>query len=357
MSDSWINRLEIAGPAGEVEAARRALAPASPSRAGSRLRGVSFRALYRNLGGRCVFCADEISDPFDISVEQEKPPCRGTVREVYRFQQAGFEPDDLLAALSARHPQLSLVLGWVAAWNGEAASRLFHRGKQVYFQLSHRRLNAIYPDIDDDVVDSDVAFRLLVEADWAALDEVMTHWRDRVRRIHERASPGRAAVPRPAEGPLVGGSVSIDSTDHAHHWSSEGFERNLVPDARALTRLLRHMDRHQTTLETFGLPDGSCMQCVGASTGYAIEIRERQEGSPARTSVLATGQPSGQRLSLRGLGFRRTVDTSQILSVPMTKRIIRQYLKCRTIPEGLTCLRTRRRSRSSEILALPVFRV
>ena len=332
MSDPWINRLEITGPTEDVAAAGRAMEPARSPRSRSRRRDFSFRALYAYLGGRCRICADCVCDPYDVSIEREKPPQRGLVREVYRFQQVGFEPDDLLAALSARHPRLCLVLGWVAPCNGEAASKLFHGGRELYFRLSNRRMNAIYPDIDDEDEDDGTVFRLMVEADWVALEEVVARWSDRVRQLHNCGAGQRPMRRKTWEISHLGEPVAIDSMDHAHYSADEYSRWELIGDAEAAARVLRKFTPSEGGVATFAIPDGSYVECVGAKRGCSVEVREYGEDGSFRHWAIGKGPLTGKRMILRGPDSRRTVDASRILDRTTAREVVRHFLRSRSTP-------------------------
>ena len=162
MSDPWINRLEISGPAKDLAAVERAMTPVTAAGSRSRRLDLSFKALSEYLAIGCVICAEEVTDPWGVTVERRESLERGMVRRIYRFEQARYEPDELLVGLSARFPRLCFVLGWVVP-DSEEASKLIHKGTARRFDLSAKRKEEIYPVIDDDE-DQHVAFWMAVEA-------------------------------------------------------------------------------------------------------------------------------------------------------------------------------------------------
>lgn len=118
---------------------------------------------------------------------------RGIVRRIYRFEQARYEPDELLVGLWARYPRLCFVLGWMAP-DIEEASKLIHKGTARRYDLSAKRKDEIYPDLDDEE-NEDVAFRRAAEADWVAIDEVVAHWAGTVRLILGRIATRDLSAP------------------------------------------------------------------------------------------------------------------------------------------------------------------
>jgi hypothetical protein len=334
MSDPWINRLEISGPAKDLAAVERAMTPATKAGKRSSRPGLSFKALSDYLEIGCVLCAEEVTDPWGVTVEARESLEHGMVRRIYRFEQGGYAPDDLLVELSARYPRLCFVLGWVMP-DSEEASKLLHRGTVRRYDLSGKRRDEIYPDIDDDE-DSHVAFWIAVEADWKALEEVVAHWVGTVQRILGRlaAKPLSATGKKPprqsareAEGKLP---------THVHRFLGEGCGWQRVEDWDTASRQLRQSITRLPGTEVVSLPDGGYVQCLGSRAALTVEIRECRAGGAFTHWVLGKGPPTGKPAVVRGPGSKGRVDSSQALTLRDATSIFRAFLQRKAIPSRYT---------------------
>lgn len=192
MSNDWINRLNVCGPARDVEVfavtandpqiARRQLA-ARPKR--GRPRGLSFGALLRSLPAQRVRQLEQrVTEPWDLSLDAPIRLGGGMIVRTYRFQLTDYEPDALLTEVSREYPGFCLVLGWVDPNTDDQASRFMHRGRSILYRLSRRRKLVFQASVPEaGTADEDEIAWALVEADWAMMDAVMAHWDQKVRSV------------------------------------------------------------------------------------------------------------------------------------------------------------------------------
>ncbi|HXG51499.1 MAG TPA: hypothetical protein VNN77_08870 [candidate division Zixibacteria bacterium] len=182
MSDAWINRLVVSGPAADVRAFAKAAVGFeppdfdSPSDKPVKV-GLSLGTLYELLPSRAKRRVPPVEDePADLVCERLVVGKTGNAEKIYRFQLAAYEPDLLLTAVSRLFPRLVFVLGWVAPAVDEAASKLIRNGTVRRYRMPGKRLHEIYAaryeEWGEDCLDADI------EGDWMALDEVVEHWRD-----------------------------------------------------------------------------------------------------------------------------------------------------------------------------------
>ena len=330
MSDPWINRLEISGPAKDLAAVERAMTPVTAAGSRSRRLDLSFKALSEYLAIGCVICAEEVTDPWGVTVERRESLERGMVRRIYRFEQARYEPDELLVGLSARFPRLCFVLGWVVPDSVEA-SKLIHKGTARRFDLSAKRKEEIYPVIDDDE-DQHVAFWMAVESDWAALDEVVAHWAGTVQRILGRIAANDLSAPgekRPRR--------SARETDgkvpwHVHRLSGDGWPSQRIDDWDTANLMLRQRITRLPDREVFSLPDGGYAQCLGSKAALTVEVRECRAGGAFTHWILGKGPLTGKPAVVRGPDSTERVDSSQVLTLRDAQSIFREFLQLRAIP-------------------------
>ena len=192
VSNDWINRLCVCGPARDVDVfavtandpwiARHQLA-ARPKR--GRPLGLSFGALIRSLPAQRVRQLEQrVTEPWELSLDSPIRLGDGMVARTYRFQLTDYEPDALLTEVSRKYPGLCLILGWIDPNTDDQASRFMHRGRSILYRLSRRRkvvLQASVPEAG--TADEDEIAWALVEADWAMMDAVMAHWDQKVRSV------------------------------------------------------------------------------------------------------------------------------------------------------------------------------
>ena len=331
MSDPWINRLEISGPAKDLAAVERAMTPVTAAGSRSRRLDLSFTALSEYLATGCVICAEEVTDPWGVTVERRESLERGMVRRIYRFEQARYEPDELLGRLSARYPRLCFVLGWVAPNIGEAASKLIHKGTSRRFDLSEKRKDEIYPDLDDEEYE-DVALEAEVEADWVALDEVVAHWAGTVRRILGRIAANDLSAPGEKRPRRSAREADEKLPWHVHRFSGEVFGWQRVDDWDTVNLMLRQSITRLPDREVFSLPDGGFAQCIGSKAALTVEVRECRAGGGFTHWVLGKGPLTGKPAVVRGPDSRERVDSSQVLTLRDAQSIFRAFLQLRTIP-------------------------
>lgn len=330
MSDPWINRLEISGPVEDLAAVEQAMTPVTAAGLRSRRPGLSFKALSEFLATGCVICAADVMDPWGVTVERRESLERGMVRRIYRFEQARYQPDELLVRLSARYPRLCFVLGWVVP-DSEEASKLFHKGTARRFDLSGKRKDEIYPDIDDDE-DPHVAFWMAVEADWAALDEVVTHWAETVRRILGRIAANDLSARGEKKPRRFPGEADSEFPWHLHRSLSDGWPSQRVDDWGTAKLLLRQAITALPGTEVFSLPDGSFAHCLGSKAALTVEIRECRSGGGFTHWVIGRGPLTGKPAFVRGPDSRKRVDSSQVLTLRDAQSIFREFLQRRAIP-------------------------
>ena len=195
MSNDWINRLAVRGPATEVTSfataandrrlVKRQLA--KPSRSTSTL-GLSFRKLLEHVPASVKpRLNSDITEPWDLSIDPVERVKSGMVERVYRFQLRHYEPDPLLVEVSRQYPRLCLVLGWVDPNSDDQASRFIHAGRSSIYRLSQRRKRSFYAGMpkEGDADDAEI-FWAHVEADWAMMDAVVSHWDKKTATVLHR---------------------------------------------------------------------------------------------------------------------------------------------------------------------------
>jgi len=201
MSDPWINRLVVSGPAAEV----RAFQTSAASGEGPSQTSLSFTRLQAQLPAEGQHGLDAPVEPWDDSSasnpsgvsapETQARQIPGMTRLVYRFSLDGYEPDTLLIRVSKLFLHLCFVLGWVAPSVDDQTSRFIHNGHTLVYHASDRQkvslrakayrryglsVDAASESTDDGALWADV------EADWALLDTVVKHWDGKVGRTLKR---------------------------------------------------------------------------------------------------------------------------------------------------------------------------
>ena len=203
MGDSWLQRLVIRGPARAVAAFRAAAAgKAKPEYATMkpvhRTQLLSFEKLREQLPPRLARRhGGDLEEPWDLVVDRARRFKDCSVELTYKFQLAGFEPEDLIVDVSKVHPQLCFVVGCVAPNVDEQSSRLIHAGRSWRWRLPASRAEAIRTRLvpEDTGHNSDELFWALAEADWAMMDEVVAHWQPKVEALVAR-TVGASRSPR-----------------------------------------------------------------------------------------------------------------------------------------------------------------
>ena len=207
MSNDWINRLTVRGPATDARSfATAATDPrivkrqvARPSRA-KRSLGLSFRKLLERLPERVkARLYPEVTEPWELSVDAPVRLEQAMVERTYRFQLTHYEPDTLLIEVSNQYPQLCFVLGWVDPNSDDQASRFIHAGRSSLYRLSLRRKRALQVGVpkDGEADDSEI-FMADVHADWAMMDAVVCHWDRRSAAVLRRIAQDIARLgPQP----------------------------------------------------------------------------------------------------------------------------------------------------------------
>jgi hypothetical protein len=180
MSDSWINRLVVAGPAADVKAFARAASGFRPPEFDSPSdksvkTPLSFEALYQSLPAKARKNIGEIEDePADLISERLVIKKNRTGEKIYKFVLSSYEPDLLLTEVSKLFPCLCFILGWVAPNVDEAASKLIRNGTVKQYRMPGNQRSRIraskYKEWGEDCLEADI------EADWDMLDEVVKHW-------------------------------------------------------------------------------------------------------------------------------------------------------------------------------------
>jgi hypothetical protein len=180
MSDSWINRLVVAGPVKDVQKFARVAMAFVPPDFGICSRkpvkaALCFESLYKLLpasGRKRVSYIEQ--EPEDLTCERLVMSNNGTGHKEYKFMLSCYEPDSLFIEVSRIFPFLCFVLGWVAYHVDEAASKFIRHGKVRRFDLPDRRCRQIWAiknkEWGEDSYEADT------EADWAMLDAVVSHW-------------------------------------------------------------------------------------------------------------------------------------------------------------------------------------
>jgi hypothetical protein len=185
MSNDWINRLVVRGPAGEVNSfataatdpriVRHQLARPLRSRPGL---GLCFSRLLARLPVSVkARLNSDITEPWDLSIDPPERLEGGMIERIYRFQLRHYEPDSLLVEISRQYPKLCFVLGWVDPNADDQASRFIHVGRSPLYRLSQRRKRVLQAAVPKDGYADDVeTFWASVHADWAMMDAVVSHW-------------------------------------------------------------------------------------------------------------------------------------------------------------------------------------
>jgi len=221
MSNDWISRLVVRGPAGDVEAfAKMATDPRirahqfdNSTKHRGRL-GLSFTALLARLPpGWGAQLDHDITEPWALSLDRPVRLKGGMLERAYRFQLSHYVPDALLVQVSKQYPRLCFVLGWVEPNIDEQASRFIHAGHSSLYRLPEKRKRVLQAGVPADTTGgnpaatdgNDAVLWALVEADWAMMDAVVSHWdrkADLVLRRIRRSSPtkqGTSARRRPGQ--------------------------------------------------------------------------------------------------------------------------------------------------------------
>ncbi|MFN7989752.1 MAG: hypothetical protein U0529_19925 [Thermoanaerobaculia bacterium] len=330
MSDAWINRLEISGPPKDLAAVERAMTPVKAAGSRSRRLDLSFKALSEYLAIGCVICAEDVTEPWGVTVERRERLERGMVRRIYRFEQARYEPDELLVGLSARFPRLCFVHGWVMP-DSEEASKLIHKGTARRFDLSQKRRNEIYADIDDDE-DPHVAFWMAVKSDWAALEEVVAHWAGTVQRILGRIAANDLSAPGEKRPRRSSRETDGKVPWHVHRLSGDGWPSQRIDDWDTVNRLLGQTITRLPGTEVLSLPDGGYARWLGSKAALTVEIRECRAGGAFTHWVIGRGPLTGKPAVVRGPDSTERVDSSQVLTLRDAQSIFRAFLQLRAIP-------------------------
>jgi hypothetical protein len=214
LSNDWINRLIVRGPAKDVEAfAKAATDPRilkhqleKPSNRGPQ-RGLSFDALLSGLPPSWATPLNrEVTNPWDLSVDRPVRLKRGLIERTYRFQLRHYEPDTLLIKVSKQYARLCFVLGWVDPNSDDQASRFIHSGRSVLYRLPERRKRVLHARVPEEgTADASEIFWALAAADWAMMDAVVAHWDKRVasvlRRVTRAAAKSRGGTKGSRRGP------------------------------------------------------------------------------------------------------------------------------------------------------------
>jgi hypothetical protein len=204
MGNSWLQRLTIRGPARAVTAFKdAAVSSAKPQyvtmKPVHRRQRLSFEKLRDALSRvRAERFKGQLEEPWDLVVDPGRRLRDGSLELTYKFQLSEFEIEDLIAEVSRLHPRLCFVVGCVAPDVDEQSSQLIHRGRSWRWRLTTRRREAIrrkfVPEETGD--DDEEVFWGEVRADWAFMDEVVTHRRPKIDVLIVRASRLDAAVTR-----------------------------------------------------------------------------------------------------------------------------------------------------------------
>jgi hypothetical protein len=205
LSNDWINRLIVRGPAKDVESFTKAATDLrivrhqleKPSKRGLQ-HGLSFKALLSGLPAMWARRLDrDITDPWDLSLDRPVRFARGMIERTYRFQLRHYEPDSLLAEVSKQYPRLSFVLGWVDPNSDDQASRFIHAGHSVLYRLPERRKRAIQARVPGEgSADESEILSALIEADWAMMDAVVDHWDRKAASILHKTAPSPSRLGR-----------------------------------------------------------------------------------------------------------------------------------------------------------------
>jgi hypothetical protein len=192
MPNTWINQLEVSGPAPEVHRFRDLALRVDNGTA------LSFKRLYAWLPEEQQLELEEPYEPWGGSwpneegieaPEEQTLQVPGMLRLVYDFSMARYAPDELLVAVSTHFPTICFVLGWVDPNNDEQSSKhieygltdLYEAPDALVTQLRaevYRRHGLDYEQAIDD--DDDDQLWADIEGDWACRDAVVRHWDDRV---------------------------------------------------------------------------------------------------------------------------------------------------------------------------------
>jgi hypothetical protein len=180
MSDSWINRLVVAGPAADVKAFARAASGFRPPEFDSPSdksvkTPLSFEALYQSLPAKARKNIGEIEDePADLVSERLVTGKKRNGKKSYGFMLTRYEPDLLLTEVSKLFPRLYFILGWVSPSVDEAVSKFIRNGRAKRYSIPDKRREEIrtskYKEWGEDCFEADI------EADWDMLDDVVKHW-------------------------------------------------------------------------------------------------------------------------------------------------------------------------------------
>lgn len=196
--NTWLQRLLVRGPADSVSAFCKAARSEEKARyvnerASRRTQRLSLVKLYKalppNLASKVDTNRDGMQDPFNLSIDPLKRFRDGTTAVTYRFQLSAMEPENFITVLSGLYSRLCFVVGTVDPNSNEASSILAYQGKASQWRLPARRIDAIYPDVDEsDLWD-------FVESDWKAMDEVMDHWKAKAEKLIVKISKDSVRQP------------------------------------------------------------------------------------------------------------------------------------------------------------------
>jgi hypothetical protein len=213
MPNTWINQLEVSGPAAEV---RRFRDLALGVDNGTSL---SFKRLYACLPDEQRLELEEPYEPWGGSWPNEdgiEAPEQVTLQEpgmlrlVYDFSMARYAPDELLIAVSTHFPTLCFVLGWVDPNNDEQSSMYIEDGLTEAYEAPDALVTQLRAEVYDryglnyaDAIETgDFELWADIEGDWACREAVVRHWDTRVsRRLAQIAGSLRQEPPTDAENP------------------------------------------------------------------------------------------------------------------------------------------------------------
>jgi hypothetical protein len=215
LSNDWINRLIVRGPAKDVEAfAKAATDPRilkhqleKPSNRGPQ-HGLSFDALLSGLPTSWATRLNrEVTNPWDLSVDRPVRLKGELIERTYRFQLRHYEPDTLLIKVSKQYARLCFVLGWVDPNSDDQASRFIHSGHSVLYRLPERRKRVLHARVPaEGTANESEIFWALIEADWAMMDAVVAHWDRRAAAILHQIAPSPSRPGRRPSHPKTRGN-------------------------------------------------------------------------------------------------------------------------------------------------------
>jgi hypothetical protein len=98
------------------------------------------------------------------------------------------------------------------------------------------------------------------------------------------------------------------------------------PDAN---KLLSYLDPLKRSYATFGLADGSYVQCAGSKTRLTVEARLIEPGGRFHHFVFGRGHPTGVSTEIACAVGPITVDETQVLRMRDARQIIRTFVEQR----------------------------